>query len=245
MNYFFILGIILPFLGTTIGSSFVFFLKDKINPKIDKILLGFAGGVMVAASIWSLILPALDYSDKYGKLNFLPVTIGIIIGFLFLFIMDKITSKKNQNKSLLYLAITIHNIPEGMAVGAGFITYYLTGNLNFLISGFILSLGISIQNIPEGTIISLPLKLQGYTKTKSFLYGMASGIIEPIFAILTIVLSKYLMPILPVLMSFAAGAMLYVVVEEIIPNENDFKSHLKTFGFMFGFLVMMILDIVL
>lgn len=244
MNFFIILGIIIPFIGTTLGSSLVFFFKNNINNKLEKFLLGFAAGVMIAASIWSLIIPSINLSSSLGKLNFLPAAIGISTGMLFLLLLDIYINKtniKNKKTNLLYLAVTMHNIPEGMAVGAGFLSYFINHSKLSLLSGLILSIGIAVQNFPEGAIISLPLKSNGYTKTKSFLYGMISGIVEPIFAIITILLAGILLPTLPYLMSFAAGAMIYVVIEELIPE----SSHYKTLGVMLGFLVMMILDVVL
>ena len=248
MNYLVIIGIIIPFIGTTLGSFLVFFLKNNINIKIEKLLLGIASGVMIAASIWSLLIPAIDTSNHLGRLNFLPATIGFSLGMIFLLILDIYISKlniKNKKTNMLYLAVTMHNIPEGMAVGAGFLPFLVNSSKVSLISGLILAIGIAVQNAPEGAIISLPLKASGYSKLKSFNYGMLSGIVEPIFALITILLAKYLIPTLPYLMSFAAGAMIYVVVEELIPNEDNYKTHLKTIGVMIGFLLMMILDIVL
>ena len=248
MNYLVIIGIIIPFIGTTLGSLLVFFFKGNINNKIEKYLLGFASGVMIAASIWSLIIPSINLSASLGKLSFLPSTIGICLGMIFLLGLDVYINKlniKNKKTNMLYLAVTMHNIPEGMAVGAGFLTYFISNSKLSLISGLILAIGIGVQNFPEGAIISLPLRSSGYSKIKSFLYGMTSGIVEPIFAIITILLASILIPTLPYLMSFAAGAMLYVVVEELIPDDNGIKSHYKTIGFMLGFLVMMILDVLL
>lgn len=244
MNYLIIIGIIIPFIGTTLGSFLVFFLKNNISNKIENFLLGIASGVMIAASIWSLLIPAINLSNNLGKLNFIPATIGFSLGMIFLLILDIYIDKlhiKNKKTNMLYLAVTMHNIPEGMAVGAGFLPYLFTPSQTTLISGLILALGIAIQNAPEGAIISLPLKANGYSKIKSFNYGMLSGIVEPIFAFLTIFLAKIIIPILPYLMSFAAGAMIYVVVEELLPKE----SHYKTIGVLLGFLTMMILDILL
>ena len=244
MNYLIIIGIMIPFIGTTLGSFLVFFLKNNINTKIEKFLLGIASGVMIAASIWSLLIPAINSSSNLGKLNFMPATIGFSLGMIFLLILDIYISKchiKNKKTNMLYLAVTMHNIPEGMAVGAGFLPYLVSPSKITLMSGLILALGIAIQNAPEGAIISLPLKASGYSKVRSFNYGMLSGIVEPIFAFLTIILAKIIMPMLPYLMSFAAGAMIYVVVEELLPEE----SHYKTIGVLLGFLTMMILDILL
>lgn len=244
MNFFIILGIIIPFIGTTLGSFLVFFFKNSINSKLEKYLLGFASGVMIAASIWSLLIPAIASSSNLGKLNFLPATIGFSFGIIFLMILDIYISKlniRNKKTNMLYLAVTMHNIPEGMAVGAGFLPYLINPSYVSLISGFILAIGIAVQNFPEGAIISLPLKANGYTKFKSFTYGMLSGIVEPIFSLITILLASFLLPSLPYLMSFAAGAMIYVVVEELLPE----SSHYKTIGVANGFLIMMILDILL
>ena len=244
MNYLIVIGIIIPFIGTTLGSFLVFFLKNNINNKIEKYLLGFASGVMIAASIWSLLIPAINLSNNLGKLNFLPATIGFALGIVFLLILDIYISKiniKNKKTNMLYLAVTMHNIPEGMAVGAGFLPFIINPSKISLISGLILSIGIAVQNFPEGAIISLPLKSNGYSRLRSFNYGMLSGIVEPIFAFLTIILAGFIMPTLPYLLSFAAGAMIYVVVEELLPEE----SHYKTIGVSCGFLIMMILDILL
>lgn len=248
MNCLTIIGIILPFVGTTLGASLVFFFKNNINKKLQKFLLGFAAGVMIAASIWSLIIPSIEKSSHLEKLSFLPAVIGFVLGMLFLLVLDKYINKchvKNKKTNMLYLAVTMHNIPEGMAVGAGFVAYLTSGNTLYLASALVLSIGISVQNFPEGAIISLPLKTSGFSKLKSFYYGMASGVVEPIFAIMTILLSAYLVPILPYLLSFAAGAMIYVVVEELIPDEDNYKTSLKTIGVMVGFVIMMTLDIVL
>ncbi len=244
MNYLIIIGIIIPFIGTTLGSSLVFFIRNSINNKIEKFLLGFASGVMIAASIWSLLIPAITASSNLGKLNFLPATIGFALGMVFLLLLDIYINEchfNNKKTNMLYLAVTMHNIPEGMAVGAGFLPYLLFPSKISLISGLVLAIGIAVQNFPEGAIISLPLKISGYSKRKSFNYGMISGIVEPIFSVITILLTSLILPILPYLMSFAAGAMIYVVVEELLPEE----SHYKTFGVMIGFLIMMILDILL
>ena len=248
MNYLIIIGIIIPFIGTTLGSFLVFFLKNNINNKLEKFLLGFASGVMIAASIWSLLIPAINSSNHLGRLSFLPASIGFTTGMIFLLILDIYISNlhiNNKKTNMLYLAVTMHNIPEGMAVGAGFLPFIMYPSSISLISGIILAIGIAVQNFPEGAIISLPLKASGYPKLKSFNYGMLSGIVEPIFSIITILLARIIIPALPYLMSFAAGAMIYVVVEELIPDDDNNKSHYKTIGVMFGFLIMMILDILL
>lgn len=254
-----ILGLLVPFLGTSLGAFTVFFMKDKINVKVEKILLGFAGGVMIAASIWSLINPSIEQSESLGKLSFLPATIGIILGVAFLFTLDSIIPHLHINSekpegihaklkktTMLVFAVALHNIPEGMAVGlvlAG--AYYGNAEIS-MTSALILSLGIAIQNLPEGAIISMPLKSEGLSKPKSFLYGVLSGIVEPIFGLITILLTELITPVLPYLLSFAAGAMIYVVVEELIPeSQTGEHSNLATISFVVGFLLMMILDVAL
>lgn len=254
-----ILGLLVPFLGTSLGAFTVFFMKDKINVKVEKILLGFAGGVMIAASIWSLIIPSIEQSESLGKLSFLPATIGIILGVAFLFTLDSIIPHLHINSekpegihaklkktTMLVFAVTLHNIPEGMAVGvvlAG--AYYGNAEIS-MTSALVLSLGIAIQNLPEGAIILMPLKSEGLSKPKSFLYGVLSGIVEPIFGLITILLTGLITPVLPYLLSFAAGAMIYVVVEELIPeSQTGEHSNLATISFVVGFLLMMILDVAL
>lgn len=254
-----ILGLLVPFLGTSLGAFTVFFMKDKINVKVEKILLGFAGGVMIAASIWSLINPSIEQSESLGKLSFLPATIGIILGVAFLFTLDSIIPHLHINSekpegihaklkktTMLVFAVALHNIPEGMAVGlvlAG--AYYGNAEIS-MTSALILSLGIAIQNLPEGAIISMPLKSEGLSKPKSFLYGVLSGIVEPIFGLITILLTELITPVLPYLLSFAAGAMIYVVVEELIPeSQTGEHSNLATISFVVGFILMMILDVAL
>ena len=247
-----ILGFILPFVGTTLGSFLVFFLNKKLNQKINSLLLGFASGVMVAASIWSLILPAINTSPFSKTLSWLPVSIGIVVGFLFLFLMDKTipsTTKSNsiskQNKMLI-LAVSLHNIPEGMAVGIALAGAFF-GNTSLSMTGALaLSIGIAVQNFPEGSIVSLPLSASGISKTKSFFLGTLSGAIEPIFSILTFFIAGLISNLLPYILSFSAGTMLYVVVNEILPESStESEKNISTFGFFIGFLIMMILDIML
>jgi len=252
-------GILIPFIGTTAGSACVFFIKNTINQKVQKSLLGFASGVMVAASVWSLLIPAMNMSDHMGKLAFIPAAVGLALGFAFLMIMDKIIPHlhlDNQKpegmpsgltkSAMLILAVTLHNIPEGMAVGVVFIGM-LTGDTQISLAGaFALSIGIAIQNFPEGAIISLPLKSEGGSKLRAFLMGAASGIVEPIGAILTILLARFVVPLLPYLLAFAAGAMLFVVVEELIPESAEGEhSNAGTIGFAIGFILMMVLDVAL
>ena len=246
-----IAGILIPFAGTSLGSSLVFFLKKNMNEKIQKIIVGFAAGVMIAASVWSLILPSVEMAEKQNTAKWLPATIGLIAGIIFLIIINKIakrieekTNKKQLN--MLLFSVTLHNIPEGMVVGVCF-AGFLSGNAGItLLESMILAIGIAIQNIPEGAIISMPLKMEGASKKKAFIYGILSGIVEPIGAIVTILLINIVVPLLPYLLSFAAGAMIYVVVEELIPEmHNGKKSPLGIIGVTIGFVLMMVLDIAL
>ena len=253
------IGLMIPFIGTTLGSAMVFLMKNKINNKIEKLLLGFASGVMIAASIWSLIIPSIDMATKQNIIAWLPSAIGFLLGMLFLLLLDSIiphlhlNSKKPEGMdsklkkiTMMILAVTLHNIPEGMAVGVTF-AGALIGDTGITMAGAMaLSIGIAIQNFPEGAIISMPLKTEGKSRTKAFVYGMLSGIVEPIGALLTILLTKLVVPILPYLLSFAAGAMIYVVVEELIPeSQNGEHSNIGTIGVAIGFTIMMILDVAL
>lgn len=257
MEIFF--GVLIPFIGTTAGAACVFFLKDQIKPNIQKALTGFAAGVMVAASVWSLLIPALEMSDHMGKLSFVPVVIGFLLGIVFLLIIDRIVphihlgSKKPEGPksqlnrtTMLMLAVTIHNLPEGCAAGAVF-AGVLSGHGEVTMAGAIaLSIGIAIQNFPEGAIISLPLRSEGESKFKAFRAGMLSGIVEPIGAIAAILLASFITPGLPYLLAFAAGAMIYVVVEELIPEaSNGEHSDIGVIGFAIGFVIMMVLDVTL
>mgnify|MGYP006316297917 FL=1 len=254
-----ILGVLIPLIGTTLGSACVFFLKGEIGNKLQKVLLGFAAGVMVAASVWSLLIPAMDMSADMGKLSFLPALIGFLLGMGFLLIMDSViphmhvgsdepegTKSKLQKTTMLLLAVAIHNFPEGAACGAIF-AGVLTGETDVTMARAIaLSIGIAIQNIPEGAIISMPLRGHGVSKGKSFLYGVMSGVVEPIGAIFAIMLASLVTPILPYMLSFAAGAMIYVVVEELIPETSEgAHSNLGTIAFAIGFSLMMVLDVIL
>ena len=254
-----VLGLMIPFIGTTLGAGCVFFLRNKINPSVQKALLGFASGVMVAAAVWSLLIPAIDMSEDMGKFAFAPAAVGFILGILFLLGMDKLiphlhlnsdtpegVDSKLKKSTMLVLAVTLHNIPEGMAVGVVF-AGLLTGESQITAAGaFALAIGIAIQNFPEGAIISLPLKSEGGSKKKAFFYGMASGIVEPIAAGITILLTGLVVPFLPYLLSFAAGAMIYVVVEELLPEASEGEhSNITTIGFAFGFVLMMVLDVAL
>lgn len=252
-----IICLVIPFLGTTLGSGMVFFMKNKINPKFQKLLLGFASGVMMAASIWSLLLPSMDMAVEQGIIKWLPALIGFLLGIGFLLILDTIiphlhlNSKKPEgiksklkNEIMLVLAVTLHNIPEGMAVGV-VLAGAVNGSVGLTMAGAIaLAVGIALQNFPEGAIISMPLESEGKSKGKAFLYGMLSGIVEPIAAITTILLTGLVTPILPYLLSFAAGAMIYVVVEELIPESQEGEhSNIGTIGVALGFALMMVLDI--
>jgi len=254
-----LIGLLIPFLGTTLGAGMVFFMKHKMHASVEKVLLGFASGVMVAASIWSLLIPAIDMATEQKIIAWLPATIGFILGMIFLLILDNIIphlhlkskepegpKSKLEKTTMMVLAVTLHNIPEGMAVGVA-IAGALNGNSTITMAGAIaLSVGIAIQNFPEGAIISMPLKEEGISKKKSFFYGALSGIVEPIGGLITILLTSLVIPILPYLLSFAAGAMMYVVVEELIPESQVGKhSNLGTIGFSIGFIIMMILDVAL
>lgn len=252
-------GILIPFLGTSIGSACVFFMKKALSDYIQRALTGFAAGVMVAASVWSLIIPAIEQSEYLGKLSFLPAAVGFWTGILFLLFLDHIIphlyrfsqqsedpKSKLKKKTMMILAVTLHNIPEGMAVGVVY-AGYLTGNTQITATGALaLSLGIAIQNSPEGAIISMPLRAEGMKKAKAFAGGVLSGIVEPIGAVLTIIAAGLIVPALPYLLSFAAGTMLYVVVEELIPEMSQGEhSNIGTVLFAVGFSVMMILDVAL
>ena len=242
-----IIGILIPFLGTTFGSAFVFFIKKNINEKYKKMIIGFASGVMIAASIWSLIIPSIDMEGG----SWYKASIGLFLGIMFLILINKLAdyiSNKNSKKKLnmLMFSVTLHNIPEGMAVGVCFAAV-LSGNTSVAMgAAFVLSIGIAIQNIPEGAIISMPLSMNGEKKFKAFLLGSLSGIVEPIAAFLTLLLLNIVVPVLPYLLSFAAGAMIYVVVEELIPEMHEgTKSQIGIIGLSLGFIVMMILDVLL
>ena len=251
-----LLGILIPFIGTTLGSSLVFFMKNKINDKIQKFLLGFAAGVMIAASVCSLLLPSMNMAKEQGIVEWIPACVGFLLGILFLLLLDIIIPhlhvsstkpeglKSNFKKTtMFFLAVTLHNIPEGMAAGVVF-AGVLLDNVGLSFAGALaLSIGIAIQNFPEGAIISMPLKAEGFSKPKAFFYGILSGIVEPIAALITILLTNLVVPILPYLLSFAAGAMIYAVVEELIPESQQGKhTNLGTIGVALGFVVMMVLD---
>ena len=252
-------GILIPFLGTTLGASCVLFMKKMMNKMVQRALTGFAAGIMVSASVWSLLIPSMDYAAEMGKFAFVPAVVGFWIGILFLLAMDHIiphlhmdTDKAEGPKSklkkatMLVFTVTLHNIPEGMAVGVVY-AGYLAGNMQISAMGALaLAIGIAIQNFPEGAIISMPLKAEGTSKGKAFLYGVLSGVVEPIGAVLTVVASGFIIPVLPYFLSFAAGAMMYVVIEELIPEmSHGDHSNIGTVMFAVGFTLMMILDVAL
>ncbi len=254
-----ILGLLIPFIGTTLGAAMVFFMKGEIRPAIQKMLVGFAAGVMMAASVWSLLLPAIDKAEQLGVLPWLPPAVGFLAGMLFLLVLDTLmphqhrgadepeglpsTAKKN---TMLMLAVTLHNIPEGIAVGVVYAALAAGDTSIGLSSALALSIGIAIQNFPEGAIISMPLRSDGMSKRKAFFMGSASGIVEPIAAGIAVALAHVMIPILPYLLAFAAGAMIYVVVEELVPElQIGSHSNIGTIGVALGFTVMMILDVAL
>jgi len=254
-----LLGILIPFLGTTLGSAMVFLMRNKMSKKVEKILLGFASGVMIAASVWSLIIPSINMAEEQGQVAWIPAAVGFLLGIIFLLVLDSLIphihlndekpeglKSKLNKRTMMLLAVTLHNIPEGMAIGVTF-AGALIGNVEITVAGaFALAIGIAIQNFPEGAIVSMPLKSDGLSKPKAFLYGALSGIVEPIAAVITILLVGYITPILPYVLSFAAGAMIYVVVEELIPESQAGEhSNIGTIGVALGFVIMMILDVAL
>ena len=252
-------GILIPFLGTSLGAACVFFMKHDMSERLSRILTGFAAGVMVAASIWSLLIPAMDQSEEMGKFAFIPAAAGFWGGILFLLLLDHIIphlhrysvsaegpKSRLQRTTMMVLAVTLHNIPEGMAVGVMYAGFLAGGTQITAASALALSIGIAIQNFPEGAIISMPLRAEGQKKGRAFLGGVLSGIVEPAGAVLTILAAQFIIPALPYLLSFAAGAMLYVVVEELIPElSQGAHSNLGTVFFAVGFSVMMVLDVAL
>ena len=251
-------GILIPFLGTSLGAAMVFFLKKQISSGVQKALTGFAAGVMVAASFWSLLQPALDSSEGMGKLSFIPAAVGFLIGIGFLLLLDEVTPHMHMDHqdegpqsnlkrtTKLILAVTLHNIPEGMAVGVVYAGWIAGGAGVSKTAALALALGIAIQNFPEGAIVSMPLRAEGMPKGQTFLYGVLSGAVEPLASFITILMASAVVPILPYFLAFAAGAMMYVVVEELIPEMSEGKhSNLGTIAFALGFTVMMILDVAL
>jgi len=254
-----IIGLLIPFIGTALGSACVLFMRGNLNRQVQRALTGFAAGVMVAASVWSLLIPSMDQSEHMGKFAFVPAVVGFLLGIAFLLILDMVIPHLHMNAkeaegpksrlartTMMVLAVTLHNIPEGMAVGvvyAGFVT----GSVPITAGGALaLSLGIAIQNFPEGAIISMPLHAEGKSKFKAFLDGTLSGIVEPVAGLITILAAGLVVPVLPYLLSFAAGAMLYVVVEELIPEMSEGEhSNIGVIMFSIGFALMMALDVAL
>ena len=254
-----LIGIFIPFAGTTLGAAMVFFMRKGMNEALQKLLLGFASGVMIAASVWSLLLPSIEMAEQKGGIAWIPAAGGFLLGMGFLLLLDTLTPHLHfteekpegvpahlKKTTMLVLAVTLHNIPEGMAVGVTFAGVLSQKNVMTMAGAFALAVGIAIQNFPEGAIISMPLKSQGLSKGRAFAYGALSGIVEPIAAFGTILLTGLVVPLLPYLLSFAAGAMIYVVVEELIPEAQIGKhSNISTIGVAFGFALMMILDVAL
>lgn len=252
-------GLLIPFLGTVLGSCLVFFIKDEMSRPLQKILLGFAAGVMVAASVWSLLIPSMEMTGVQGPASVLPATVGFLAGMGFLLLIDHITPHLHMGNdrpegpkshlsrtTMLSLAVTIHNLPEGMAVGVVLAGAMQSGSGITMAAAVALSMGIAIQNIPEGAIISLPMRAEGNSSRRSFLIGSLSGVVEPIGGLLVILLAGVMTPVLPYMLSFAAGAMFYVVIEELIPETAEGPhSNLGTIGFAVGFVLMMVMDVVL
>ena len=252
-------GLLIPLLGTMLGASFVFLIKNQLPNRLQKALLGFASGVMVAASVWSLLIPSIEAGPADSAWRVLPAALGFVLGMGFLLLIDELTphlhALTNQTEgprsrlsrtTMLSLAVTIHNLPEGMAVGVVLAGALQQGSGISLASALAVSIGIAIQNIPEGAIVSMPLRTEGNSRSRSFLIGSLSGAVEPVGALVILLLSSWITPVLPYLLSFAAGAMMYVVVEELIPEASEGKhSNLSTVGFAFGFVLMMVLDVVL
>lgn len=251
--------LLIPFWGTSLGAAMVFFMKKQMNRNVEKMLLGFAAGVMIAASVWSLLLPAIDMTEEQGGIVWLPAAAGFLLGIGFLLLLDSLVPHLHldsenpegvksdfQKTTMLVLAVTLHNLPEGMAVGVT-VAGAMMGNTGITMAGALaLAVGIAIQNFPEGAIISMPLRSVGASRRKAFLYGVLSGVVEPIGAVITILLAEQVVPILPYLLAFAAGAMIYVVVEELLPESSQGPhSNVGTLGFAFGFLLMMVLDVAL
>lgn len=259
MTFPIVLAILIPLLGTSLGAAMVLVLKDDFRPNTHKMLAGFASGVMVAASVWSLLIPAIDKSEELGLSGWLPPAVGFLLGILFLLVLDTLIPHLHtpgaepeglhvnaRRNTMLLLAVTLHNIPEGMAVGVVF-AGLIEGSVGISFSSALaLALGIAIQNFPEGAIISMPLRSAGMTRGKAFLSGTASGVVEPLAAFATVALTHIMVPILPYLLAFAAGAMMYVVVEELVPQlQEGSHSNIGIIGFALGFTVMMILDVAL
>lgn len=254
-----ILGLTIPLLGTMLGSAFVFFMKDQMSDRLQKTLLGFASGVMVAASVWSLLIPAIEMESVKGAWAVMPASVGFLLGIGFLLLIDELTPHLHLGTSqpegprshlsrtaMLMLAVTIHNLPEGMAVGVVFVGAEQGAVGISLASALAVSIGIAIQNIPEGAIISMPMRAEGNSRWRSFMMGSLSGVVEPIGGLAVVLLAALLTPVLPYMLAFAAGAMFYVVVEELIPEASAGRhSNMSTIGFAVGFVLMMVLDVVM
>ena len=252
-------GLLIPLLGTMLGSAFVFLLKDEMSPRLRKTLLGFASGVMVAASVWSLLIPSMEMNESEGAWSVLPAAAGFLLGVCFLLLIDELTPhlhigsdkpegprSRLSRTAMLALAVTIHNLPEGMAVGVVLAGAGQGAAGLSMASAIAVSLGIAIQNVPEGAIISMPMRAEGNSQWRSFLLGSLSGAVEPVGGLAVVLLASMMTPILPYLLSFAAGAMFYVVIEELIPEASEGEhSNLSTIGFAIGFVLMMVLDVVL
>ena len=252
-------GLIIPLLGTMLGAAFVFLMKDEMSPRLQKTLLGFASGVMVAASVWSLLIPSMEMVADNGRWSVLPVAAGFLLGMGFLLMIDELTPhlhigtdkpegprSRLSRTAMLALAVTIHNLPEGMAVGVVFAGAENGAAGLSLASALAVSIGIAIQNVPEGAIISMPMRAAGNSRWKSFFIGSLSGAVEPIGGLAVVLLASFMTPVLPYMLAFAAGAMFYVVVEELIPEASEGEhSNLSTIGFAIGFVLMMVLDVVL
>lgn len=254
-----LIGLFLPLIGTVLGAACVFLMRKEIPAGVQKLLTGFAAGVMIAASVWSLLIPSIEMTGKEGLLSIIPAVTGFFAGILFLLFLDLITPHQHidtnasegpkthlSKTAKLIFAVTLHNLPEGMAVGVALAATLEQSSYMTIAGAIALSIGIAIQNFPEGAIVSMPLRNAGNSKTKSFIWGVLSGIVEPVGTILTILLASFILPALPYLLAFAAGAMLYVVVEELIPEtQSGEHSNVGTIGFAFGFALMMVLDVVL
>ena len=254
-----VIGLLIPLLGTMLGAAFVFLMKDEMSPRLQKSLLGFASGVMVAASVWSLLIPSMEMVADSGRLSVLPAAIGFLLGMAFLLMIDELTPhlhigtdkpegprSRLSRTAMLALAVTIHNLPEGMAVGVVFAGAENGAAGLSLASALAVSIGIAIQNVPEGAIISMPMRSAGNSKWKSFVIGSLSGAVEPLGGLAVVLLASFMTPVLPYMLAFAAGAMFYVVVEELIPEANEGEhSNLSTIGFAIGFVLMMVLDVIL
>lgn len=254
-----IIGMLIPLFGTTLGSAFVFLMQGEMSDKLQKSLLGFASGVMVAASVWSLLIPSMEMAQTSGPASVIPAAVGFLLGIAFLLLIDDITPhlhigtdkpegmrSRLSKTAMLTLAVTIHNLPEGMAVGVVFAGVGSEASTISLTGAIAVAVGIAIQNVPEGAVISMPMRAAGNTRWKSFVIGSLSGAVEPLGALAVLLLASLLMPVLPYMLSFAAGAMIYVVIEELIPEASGGKhSNHSTIGFAIGFVLMMVLDVVM